>query len=88
MVDVFTGRVAVIGLGYLGLPTAVVLAPRGLEVIGGATDPRTIAAIEPGEAPLPQRRRARASPHPQPAQPDHRRTGPSNDPAERQLHHY
>ena len=52
MVDVFTGRVAVIGLGYIGLPTAVVLATRGIEVIGVDTNPRTIEAIERGEVPF------------------------------------
>ena len=34
MDDLFTGRVAVIGLGYIGLPTAVALATRGIEVVG------------------------------------------------------
>ena len=52
MVDVFAGRVAVIGLGYIGLPTAVVLATRGIEVIGVDTNPRTIEAIERGEVPF------------------------------------
>ena len=34
MDEVFSGRVAVIGLGYIGLPTAVALATRGIEVVG------------------------------------------------------
>ena len=40
MRDVFTGRIAVIGLGYIGLPTAVALATRGVEVIGVDVNPR------------------------------------------------
>ncbi|PZN53636.1 MAG: hypothetical protein DIU65_08425, partial [Proteobacteria bacterium] len=31
---VFCGRVAILGLGYIGLPTAVALATRGIEVVG------------------------------------------------------
>ena len=40
MSEVFSGRVAVIGLGYIGLPTAVALATRGIEVIGVDVNPR------------------------------------------------
>lgn len=52
MGDVFTGRVAVIGMGYIGLPTAVALATRGVEVVGVDINPRTIEAISRGEVPF------------------------------------
>ena len=52
MDEVFSGSVAVIGLGYIGLPTAVVLATRGIEVIGVDINPRTVAAVERGEVPF------------------------------------
>jgi UDP-N-acetyl-D-mannosaminuronic acid dehydrogenase len=52
MTEVFTGRVAVIGLGYIGLPTAVALATRGVEVIGVDTNPRTVEAVSRGELPF------------------------------------
>lgn len=48
----FAGRVAVLGLGYIGLPTAVALATRGIEVIGVDINPNTVAAISRGEVPF------------------------------------
>jgi UDP-N-acetyl-D-mannosaminuronic acid dehydrogenase len=52
MTEVFTGRVAVIGLGYIGLPTAVALATRGVEVVGVDVNPRTVEAVSRGELPF------------------------------------
>ncbi len=42
-------RVAVIGLGYIGLPTAAVLASRKLEVIGVDVQPSVVDTINRGE---------------------------------------
>jgi UDP-N-acetyl-D-mannosaminuronic acid dehydrogenase len=50
--DVFTGRVAVIGLGYIGLPTAVVLATRGVDVVGVDVSRRVVDAVERGDVPF------------------------------------
>lgn len=44
--------VAVIGLGYIGLPTAAILASNGLDVIGVDVNERTIAAVNRGEVPF------------------------------------
>ena len=44
--------VCVLGLGHIGLPTAVVLASRGIEVFGVDTDAKRLAAISRGEAPI------------------------------------
>jgi len=52
MDEVFSGRVAVIGLGYIGLPTAVVLATRGIDVVGVDTNPATVSAVTRGEVPF------------------------------------
>lgn len=52
MGDTFTGSVAVVGLGYIGLPTAVMLATRGIDVVGVDVDPRIVTAISHGEAPF------------------------------------
>jgi UDP-N-acetyl-D-mannosaminuronic acid dehydrogenase len=52
MSEIFAGRVAVIGLGYIGLPTAAALATRGIEVIGVDVNPDTVKAIGRGEAPF------------------------------------
>lgn len=41
-------RVSVVGLGYIGLPTAVVLASRGLEVVGVDVNPAVIEALSSG----------------------------------------
>ncbi|MBC6981695.1 UDP-N-acetyl-D-mannosamine dehydrogenase [Caulobacter sp. 17J80-11] len=44
------GRVGVVGLGYIGLPTAACLAGAGFEVIGIDVDPRVIEAVNAGRA--------------------------------------
>ncbi|MCO4238658.1 UDP-N-acetyl-D-mannosamine dehydrogenase [Pseudarthrobacter raffinosi] len=44
--------VAVIGLGYIGLPTAAVLASHGFHVIGVDTNPEVVAAVNAGEVPF------------------------------------
>ena len=41
-------RVCVVGLGYIGLPTAAMLASRGHAVIGCDTAPRVVAAVNSG----------------------------------------
>ena len=43
-------RVSVIGLGYVGLPTAAVMANRGLNVIGVDANPKAVERINRGEA--------------------------------------
>jgi UDP-N-acetyl-D-mannosaminuronic acid dehydrogenase len=52
MDDLFTGRIAVIGLGYIGLPTAAALATRGIEVVGVDTNPDTVKSVGRGEVPF------------------------------------
>ena len=52
MTDVFAGRVAVVGLGYIGLPTAVALATRGVEVVGVDVNADTVKAVAHGELPF------------------------------------
>lgn len=52
MGHLFAGRVAVIGLGYIGLPTAVVLATRGVEVVGVDVNPDTVKAVSHGQVPF------------------------------------
>ena len=47
-----SGHVAVIGLGYIGLPTAVALAGAGVRVTGVDTDAARIAHINAGRSPL------------------------------------
>lgn len=42
-------RVAVVGLGYIGLPTAAVLATSGVTVIGVDVDKETVAAVNAGQ---------------------------------------
>lgn len=49
---VFCGRVAILGLGYIGLPTAVALATRGIEVVGVDVKPDIVAAVSRGEVPF------------------------------------
>ncbi|WP_146364561.1 UDP-N-acetyl-D-mannosamine dehydrogenase [Arthrobacter yangruifuii] len=44
--------VAVIGLGYIGLPTAAVLAANGLNVVGVDVKEANVAAINRGEVPF------------------------------------
>jgi UDP-N-acetyl-D-mannosaminuronic acid dehydrogenase len=41
--------VAVVGLGYIGLPTAAVLAAHGAKVIGIDRDPRVVEAVNAGK---------------------------------------
>ncbi|MCH8565397.1 UDP-N-acetyl-D-mannosamine dehydrogenase [Nesterenkonia sp. LB17] len=45
-------RVAVIGLGYIGLPTAAILADHGVTTIGMDVSERNVAAINRGEVPF------------------------------------
>ncbi len=52
MSDIFDGTIAVIGMGYIGLPTATVLATRGIQVTGVDINPRIVEAISRGEAPF------------------------------------
>lgn len=47
-----TTRVAVVGLGKMGLPVAVLLAERGAEVVGVDIDARVVTAIRRGESPI------------------------------------
>ena len=44
-------RIAVVGLGHIGLPLAVQYASRGHDVIGVDIDPRIVDAINRGESP-------------------------------------
>lgn len=46
------GTIAVIGLGYIGLPTAVILASRGVQVIGVDVNPVTVDFVSRGELPF------------------------------------
>jgi UDP-N-acetyl-D-galactosamine dehydrogenase len=41
--------IAVIGLGYVGLPVALGFAEAGFDVVGYDTDPRRVAALRAGE---------------------------------------
>jgi UDP-N-acetyl-D-mannosaminuronic acid dehydrogenase len=50
--EVFAGRVALIGLGYIGLPTAVALAARGVDVVGVDVNVATVDAVARGEVPF------------------------------------
>ena len=50
MDEEFSGRVAVIGLGYIGLPTAVALATNGLEVVGVDVNEDVVEAVSRGQA--------------------------------------
>jgi UDP-N-acetyl-D-mannosaminuronic acid dehydrogenase len=42
-------RIAVVGLGYIGLPTAAVFAAKGIEVIGVDVNPRVVATVNDGK---------------------------------------
>jgi UDP-N-acetyl-D-mannosaminuronic acid dehydrogenase len=44
--------VAVIGLGYIGLPTAAILATNGLSVVGVDVNQETVDAVNRGEVPF------------------------------------
>ena len=43
-------KIGVVGLGYVGLPLAMVLAEAGFEIIGVDQDPAKIKAIRQGES--------------------------------------
>ena len=45
-------RISVIGLGYVGAVSAACLARRGHEVIGVDVNPRKVASVNDGEAPV------------------------------------
>lgn len=45
-------RVAVIGLGYIGLPTAAILASHGHQVVGVDVNPKHVDAVNRGEVPF------------------------------------
>lgn len=47
-----SSTVAVIGLGYIGLPTAAVLATHGMQVIGVDVNQATVDAVNRGEVPF------------------------------------
>ena len=44
--------VAVIGLGYIGLPTAAILATNGINVVGVDVNQHTVDAVNRGEVPF------------------------------------
>jgi UDP-N-acetyl-D-mannosaminuronic acid dehydrogenase len=46
--------VCVVGLGYIGLPTAATLAGRGVEVVGVDVNPRVVAAVNAGQPYFPE----------------------------------
>ncbi|QSR32854.1 UDP-N-acetyl-D-mannosamine dehydrogenase [Nocardioides sp. S5] len=48
----WTGDVAVIGLGYIGLPTSAALAMHGVKVMGVDINARTVAAVQAGQVPI------------------------------------
>ncbi|MBB3041933.1 UDP-N-acetyl-D-mannosamine dehydrogenase [Nocardioides sp. LMS-CY] len=52
MNEVFNGRLAILGLGYIGLPTAAALATRGVEVVGVDVNEATVKAVANGEVPF------------------------------------
>jgi len=45
-----TAQVAIIGLGYVGLPLAVAFAEAGFPVVGIDVDDRKVAALQRGES--------------------------------------
>lgn len=47
-----TNRVAVVGLGYVGLPTAAALAGQGIEVVGVDVDQHVVDCVSRGKAPF------------------------------------
>ncbi|WP_440900088.1 UDP-N-acetyl-D-mannosamine dehydrogenase [Actinosynnema sp.] len=47
-----SSRIAVIGLGYIGLPTAAILASHGHQVVGVDVNPRHVEAVNRGEVPF------------------------------------
>lgn len=49
MLDLPFKRISVIGLGYIGLPTAAMFASRKVEVVGVDVDPKTVNSVNRGE---------------------------------------
>ncbi len=49
MKNEYTPTVAMVGLGYIGLPTAALMASRGLKVIGVDVNPKVVETINKGE---------------------------------------
>jgi len=47
-----TMKVAVIGLGYVGIPVAALLASKGVRAVGIDIDPRKVEAVAAGRSPL------------------------------------
>ena len=45
-------RIAVVGLGYVGLPTALLFADAGVDVLGVDINPELVAALQAGECPV------------------------------------
>lgn len=45
-------KVVVVGLGYIGLPTAAILAHKGVEVVGVDVNERTVNAVNAGTVPF------------------------------------
>ena len=45
-------RVCVVGLGYVGLPTAAILATKGLDVVGFDIEPKRVGIINAGGTPI------------------------------------
>ncbi|MDX3754462.1 UDP-N-acetyl-D-mannosamine dehydrogenase [Streptomyces sp. AK02-04a] len=45
-------RICIVGLGYIGLPTAAALATNGIDVIGVDVNPATVELINAGRAPF------------------------------------
>ena len=45
-------KVAVVGLGYVGLPTALLFAGAGVDVLGVDINPELVAALEAGQCPV------------------------------------
>ena len=48
----FERGVAVVGLGYIGLPTGATLANHGIKVLGVDVDPHVVDEINAGRAPF------------------------------------
>ena len=46
------GNVCVVGLGYVGLPTAALLAGSGVDLLGVDTDPERVEAVSRGVSPI------------------------------------
>ncbi len=52
MDEAFAGKVAILGLGYIGLPTAVALATRGIDVIGVDVNEAVVESVTRGVVPF------------------------------------